>query len=130
MIPLSALDPGPRYRVKMLPIVPGHYAPTPSAKSTGARQGAVAKVLARETGASATRIEGMFEAKAALKAEGILVTNLPFYFAATKEFEDGSPRPAARSRIPAEPGERNLPGDAAGSRRGAGAASTLIRTAR
>jgi hypothetical protein len=109
VIPLKRVDPGSTYRVKMLPIVPGYYAPTSECEvDWGIDKESVAKALARETGAPAARIERLFEAKAALKERGIVVPNLPFYFTATKEFQDRIAKAGGKVRIPAEPGESRI----------------------
>ena len=99
----------------MLPIVPGYFATTSECEvDWDIDKESVAKALARETGAPAARIERLFEAKAELKEKGILVPNLPFYFAATKDFpamkdfQDRIAKAGGRVGIPAEPGESRI----------------------
>ena len=111
MIPLNRVDSGSKFRVKMLPIVPGYFAPTSECEVLwGFDKQSVSKTLAQETGAPAARIEHIFEAKAALGATSILVPNLPFYFTSKefKEFQDRILKAGGGVAIPAEPGESRI----------------------
>ena len=112
VIPLKRIDGGSSFRVKMLPIVPGYYAPTTECEVLyGDNMEAVSKALSIETGAPAASILRLFEARAALGAKGILVPNLPFYFLGTKEFDEFQKRirkADGRVAIPAEPGETRI----------------------
>jgi hypothetical protein len=111
VIPLKRIEPGPmesgpRFRVKMLPIVPGYYAPMTECEFYyGKDKGAVSKALSQVTGVPAGRIEAMFD------EPSLLVPNLPFYFTDPKAFEelDGRIRKAGgRIAIPPEPGETRI----------------------
>jgi hypothetical protein len=107
VIPLQRIEPGPRYRVKVLPIVPGYYPMTAECEVfRGKDKGEVSKVLSQTTGVSADRIEAMFV------GESLLVPNLPFYFAAdAKPFQDFQKRIANATgsvALPAEPAETRI----------------------
>jgi hypothetical protein len=102
VIPLHRLEPGPIFRVKMLPIVPGYYPMTSECSvSYGDDKTAVSRVLSETTGVSKERVEEMFD------KPSILVPNLPFYFGDSKQF-DSRIRKAGGHVDTAEPGETRI----------------------